>query len=124
MSDSETPPCDDQAQPWMLSLTIRDKTSLASAYMPYIKGGGLFIPTNRNYDLGDSVFILLTLMNDTQKFPITGKVAWVSPGNVQNSQVQGIGIQFSQDDEGKSVNIAILAIIGNMVASLKKTHTL
>jgi type IV pilus assembly protein PilZ len=121
---ADSTPGDDQARPWMLSLAIRDKSSLASAYMSHIKGGGLFIPTNRTYELGDSVFILLTLMDDSQKFPITGKVAWVSPGNIQNSRPQGIGIQFPQDDEGNSVKMAIMAIIGNMMDSLKKTHTL
>ena len=30
----------------ILSLTIRDKSSLYAAYMPFIKNGGLFIPTN------------------------------------------------------------------------------
>ena len=45
----------------ILSLTIRDKSSLYAAYMPFIKNGGLFIPTNKAYKLGDEVFMLLTL---------------------------------------------------------------
>ena len=31
----------------ILSLTIKDKSALYAAYMPFIKNGGLFIPTNK-----------------------------------------------------------------------------
>ena len=43
----------------ILSLTIKDKGALYAAYMPFIKNGGLFIPTNKPYKLGDEVFMLL-----------------------------------------------------------------
>lgn len=32
----------------ILSLTIKDKSVLYAAYMPFIRNGGLFIPTNKN----------------------------------------------------------------------------
>ena len=41
----------------ILSLTIRDKAVLYSAYMPFIKNGGLFVPTNKSYEIGDEVFL-------------------------------------------------------------------
>ncbi len=56
----------------ILSLAIKDKGALYSAYMPYVKGGGIFIPTPKRYSLGDEVFLLLTLMDD--------KTACRSPG--------------------------------------------
>ena len=60
------------ARPGMLSLSIKDKASLYAAYMPYIKNGGLFIPTTKKYDLGDEVFMLLTLMEDSERIPVAG----------------------------------------------------
>jgi len=48
----------------ILSLAIKDKGALYNAYMPFVKGGGLFVPTAKRYGLGDEVFILLTLMED------------------------------------------------------------
>ncbi len=33
----------------ILSLNIKDKSALYAAYMPYVKNGGLFIPTNKQY---------------------------------------------------------------------------
>ena len=46
----------------ILSLTIKDKSALYAAYMPFVRNGGLFIPTNKSYGLGDEVFMLLTLI--------------------------------------------------------------
>ena len=58
----------------ILSLTIKDKAALYAAYMPFIKNGGLFIPTNKTYSLGDEVFMLLTLMDDKERIPVAGKI--------------------------------------------------
>ena len=33
----------------VMSLAIRDKNMLISAYMPYLKNGGIFIPTDRSF---------------------------------------------------------------------------
>ena len=63
----------------ILSLTIKDKAVLYAAYMPFIQGGGLFIPTNKQYQLGDEVFMLLKLMDEPEKIPVAGKVVWVTP---------------------------------------------
>ena len=29
----------------ILSLAVKDKASLYNAYIPYVKGGGIFVPT-------------------------------------------------------------------------------
>ncbi len=84
----------------ILSLTIRDKSGLYASYMPFIKNGGLFIPTNKSYKLGDEVFILLTLADSKDKLPVAGKVAWITPKGSQGSKIAGIGVQFSDLDKG------------------------
>ena len=42
------------ARQGILSLTIKDKGALYAAYMPFVKNGGLFIPTNKAYQLQQS----------------------------------------------------------------------
>ena len=79
----------------ILSLTIKDKAVLYSAYMPFLQYGGLFVPTNKTYDIGDEVFMLLTLMDEPEKIPIAGKVVWVTPRGAQGNRTAGIGVQFS-----------------------------
>merc|ERR1711879_28675 len=82
----------------ILTLTIKDKSVLYAAYMPFIKEGGLFIPTNRPYQLGDEVLLLLKLMDDPEKIPVAGKVIWITPKGAQGNKAAGIGVQFTGDD--------------------------
>ncbi len=82
----------------ILSLTIKTKEELYQAYLPYISNGGLFIPTLRSYHLGEEVFMLLELMEEGDKIPVTGKVVWVTPKGAQGGRTPGIGIQLSPDD--------------------------
>jgi type IV pilus assembly protein PilZ len=55
------------AQPGILTLNIKDKSALYVSYMPFIKNGGLFIPTTRDSKLGDEVFLLPQDGGTTQK---------------------------------------------------------
>ena len=64
----------------VLSLTIKDKSALYAAYMPFLENGGLFIPTKKPFSLGDEVFMLLTLTDSKEKLPLAGKVIWISRG--------------------------------------------
>jgi type IV pilus assembly protein PilZ len=80
------------SRPGVLSLNIREKAALYAAYMPFLKGGGIFIPTSRVYQLGEEVFMLLSLMDDPQRIAVQGKVVWVTPEGVQGNRTQGIGV--------------------------------
>ena len=106
----------------ILSLTIKDKAVLYAAYMPFVINGGLFIPTSKNYKLGDEVFMLLSLMEESEKIPVAGKVVWVTPKGAQGNRAAGIGVQFSDQD-----NIAVTKIetyLAGMLNSDKPTHTM
>ncbi|MBA3582082.1 MAG: PilZ domain-containing protein [Gammaproteobacteria bacterium] len=107
----------------ILSLTIKDKGALYSAYMPFVKNGGLFIPTSKPYKLGDEVFMLLTLMDETDKLPVAGKIVWITPAGAQGNKTAGIGVQFGEQDNGQTRN----KIEGYLAGALKAdrpTHTM
>lgn len=106
----------------ILSLTIKDKAVLYAAYMPFIEYGGLFIPTNKSYQIGSEVFMLLKLMDDTEKIPVAGKVVWVTSARAQGTRVRGIGIQFN-DPEGVA-KTRIENILAGQLESEKSTHTM
>ena len=89
-------------KPGLLTLTIKDKSALYLAYMPFVKNGGLFIPTNSNYRLGDEVFMLLNLMGEDEKLPVAGRVIWMTPKGAQGKRTAGIGVQFSEQDRGNT----------------------
>ena len=112
------------ARPGVLSLNIREKAALYAAYMPFLRGGGIFIPTSRSYALGEEVFMLLSLMDDPNKIAVQGKVVWITPEGVQGNRTQGIGVQFTQDETGANAKSTIEKILGESLASTRTTHTM
>ena len=112
------------ARPGVLSLNIREKAALYAAYMPFLKGGGIFIPTSRQYQIGEDVFMLLSLMDDPNRIAVQGKVVWITPEGVQGNRTQGIGVQFTTDETGASARAQIEKVLGEMLASNRPTHTM
>lgn len=110
-------------RPTVLSLTIKDKSALYAAYMPFLKGGGLFIPSNKHYKLGEEVFMLLTLLEEKEKIPVAGQVVWLTPIGAQGNRAAGVGIQFSQKDSGVA-RTKIEALLGGALKSERPTHTM
>jgi len=110
------------ARSGILTLTIKDKAVLYAAYMPFIQNGGLFIPTGKNYHLGDEVFLLLNLMDEPEKIPVAGKVIWVTPKGAQGNRAAGIGVQFSAEDE-TAKNIIEKELAGAL-SSDRPTHSM
>lgn len=107
----------------ILSLTIRDKSALYASYMPYIKNGGLFIPTAKPYNIGDEVFLLLSLMDSKEKLPVAGRVVWITPVHAQGNKTSGIGVQFSELDKGATRN-KIETHLAGALSSDRATHTM
>lgn len=106
----------------ILSLAIKDKAVLYAAYMPFIRNGGLFIPTKKEYELGDEVFMLLNLMDEAEKIPVAGKVVWMTPKAAQSNRAAGIGVQFNDQDEVARSKIE--TYLAGALQSDRHTHTM
>ena len=106
----------------ILSLTIKDKAVLYAAYMPFLTHGGLFIPTSKIYRIGDEVFMLLSLMDETEKIPVAGKVVWVTPRRAQGNRAAGIGVQFNAQDDTAMRQIE--TYLAGALESDRPTHTM
>jgi type IV pilus assembly protein PilZ len=106
----------------ILSLTIKDKAVLYAAYMPFLDNGGIFVPTNKRYSIGDEVFMLLTLMDEPEKIPIAGRVVWITPAGAQGNRQAGVGVQFSEQDA--TANAKIELHLGGALNSERQTHTM
>ncbi len=111
------------ARPGVLSLTIKDKSALYAAYMPFVKGGGIFVPSSRPYKLGEEVFMLLTLMESKEKIPVAGHVIWITPAGAQGGRTAGIGIQFNEKDSGLA-RTKIETLLAGAINSDRPTHTM
>lgn len=123
IGDIPTPVGPAATRPAVLSLTIKEKAALHAAFMPFLKHGGIFVPTNRPYRLGDEVYLILTLMDDPAKIPIAGRVVWISPSG-SGSRQPGIGVHFPADESGASARRRIENLLGSTLKSSRPTHTL
>ena len=108
----------------ILPVAIKDEATLYQSYMPFLKGGGLFVPSGKRYNLGDELFLLINLMDDKERLPVTGTVVWITPQGAQGNRVAGIGVQFSESAEGEAARQRIEALLGAKLASEKSTFTL
>lgn len=112
------------ARPSVVQLAIKEKAALYAAYIPLFKEGGVFIPTTREYQLGADVYVLLTLPEDTQRYPVAGKVAWVTPARAAGNRTQGVGVRFPNDEKSRLLKLKIEEILGAHLASDRPTQTI
>lgn len=106
-----------------MQLAIKEKAALYAAYIPLFAEGGIFVPTQRDYRLGDDVYVLLTLPDDPQRYPVAGRVAWVTPERAPGNRTQGVGIQFPKDEKTAQLKAKIEQILGTALGSEKPTQT-
>lgn len=107
----------------ILNLAINDAEELYKCYMPFLKNGGLFIATRKPFSLDDDVFVLLELMDEPDKIPLTGKIVWVSPAGSAGHRRQGVGIQFPEESSAMLVSKIEVRLAG-LLGSDRPTYTL
>jgi type IV pilus assembly protein PilZ len=111
-------------RPSVIQLAIKEKAALYAAYIAAFTEGGIFIPSAKDYKLGDDVYVLITLPEDPQRYPIAGKVAWITPAKAAGSRTQGIGIRFPTDEKSKLLKIKIEQLLGAHLGSDRPTQTI
>ncbi len=99
----------------ILNIQYDDKESLYKAYMPFVKNGGLFIPTVKPFNINDELFVVLRVPEESEKIPVSSKVVWITPVGAQGNKTPGIGIQFRDDGLARSK-------IENILAGLLKSN--
>lgn len=119
-----TPATGVAGRPSVIQLVFREKGALYAAYIPAFTDGGLFVPTTREYVLGDDVYLLLSLPDDNQRYPVAGKVAWITPPNASGGRTQGVGVRFPADEKTRLLRLKIEEILGTNISSSKPTQTL
>jgi len=112
------------ARPSVMQLVFREKGALYAAYMPALTDGGLFVPTTRDYRLGEDIYLLLSLPDDPQRYPVAGKVAWITPANASGGRTQGVGVRFPADEKTRHLKLKIEELLGTAISSAKPTQTI
>jgi type IV pilus assembly protein PilZ len=111
-------------RPSVIQLVFREKGALYAAYIPLFGEGGLFVPTTRDYRLGDDIYLLLSLPEDPQRFPVAGKVAWITPANASGGRTQGVGVRFPNDEKTRLLKVKIEELLGTLLQGSKPTQTI
>lgn len=112
-----------EKRPSVISLSLKGKSALYAAWMPLLKGGGLFMPSNRAHQLGEDVLVVLQFLDEPMKLPISGKVAWINPDHASGNRPQGVGIQLPDNDVGRDLKKRIEGILAPVAKSDRVTHT-
>lgn len=107
------------------TVIINERRELYRCYMPFIKGGGLFIPFNEEINAskvqpGQKVFIVLSILDSKQKIPIHGKIVWISRGG----PMKGYGVALGESPVMKSLKETIETHIAEIAAKKENTYTL
>jgi len=110
-------------RPTVIQLAIKEKGALYAAYIPSFIDGGIFVPSEREYRLGDDVYLLITLPGDQQRYPVAGKVAWITPPRASGNRTQGIGVRFPKDEKSSELKLKIEQILGTSLISDRATQT-
>ena len=105
-------PIKEKVQRTLLNLKLRDDAALHSSYMPFIRGGAIFVPTKgTTHNFGDEVVVSMHLESTNKKLAIPGKVVWIAPESCERG-TQGLGIQFAGTTRAK-VKLIIETMLGN-----------
>lgn len=112
------------SRPAVIQLVFREKGALYAAYIPSLREGGVFVPTSRDYRLGEDIYLLLTLPDDPQRYPVAGKVVWLTPANASGGRTQGVGVCFPADEKSRVLRMRIEQVLGTAISSSKPTQTI
>lgn len=116
---------DPQVQrPGVFTLVIRSKAALYAAWIPLLKGGGIFLPSNKSHALGEEVLILLSMLDDPNKIPLQGHVAWINPPHAAGNRPQGIGVQLNDNEVARELRKKVEGLLAGALQSSRPTHTI
>ncbi|KZX57684.1 hypothetical protein A3709_18850 [Halioglobus sp. HI00S01] len=100
------------------SVKFENADQLAMSYMPFMDRGGLFLPLQNpgEYKLGDAVFLMVNLPDDTEDYAVAGTIVWITPKGAQNNRTPGIGVQFSDEPDDAMLNAKIEILVATNIS--------
>lgn len=106
----------------VIPLRFANLDQVFKSFMPFLKNGGLFIPTKKEYEMGQEVYLIIKLPEIEEKFQVKGIVSWITPANSTGHNKQGIGVEFA-DGIGIALRHRIEGLLGDRLNSENLTYT-
>ena len=107
----------------LIECEFREEQALYQAYMPYVKGGGIFIRTTKAYELGHSITLSVQLPNSTESHLVEGKIVWITPKGAVGNKPAGIGVQL-MGSNGQALSSKIEKMLTGKLNSRQDTDTI
>lgn len=107
----------------ILNCHIEDIATLYASYLSFVDNGALFVPTSRVQQLGDEVFIAVTLPDSSERLPMNGKVVWIN-NKAQGSRPAGFAVRISKDATGQKIKNEIERLLAGKIDSQHATYTM
>ena len=112
--------------PRMLNLRLEGKPVIYASYMSFIEYGGVFVPTNDTFKMGEEIMLMLELVGqaNTEKFLIPTKVCWINSNPSAAGRPKGIGLAFGTDEQSVKAKNAFEALLSGVLNNERPTYTL
>lgn len=107
----------------ILSCHITDIAMLYASYLSFVDNGALFVVSERIQQLGDEVFVAVTLPNSSERLPMNGKVVWLNR-KTQANRPAGFAVQIGKDVSGQKIKNEVERLLAGKLDSQQATYTM
>lgn len=107
----------------IITCTITDTQTLYQSYLPFVSGGGIFVPKTRNHTLDEDVFVAFTLPGSNDRFPLNGKVVRINH-KATTTKPAGFAIQFGSDPNSVRIRNEVERLLAGQLESANPTFTM
>ncbi|WP_198332019.1 PilZ domain-containing protein [Psychrobacter aquimaris] len=107
----------------ILTCHIENIEMLYASYLSFVSNGALFVSSNQAQQLGNEVFIAITLPNSSERLPMNGKVVWIN-SKTQGGRPAGFAVQIGTDIAGQRIKNEVERLLAGKIDGLQSTYTM
>ncbi|GAA8967759.1 PilZ domain-containing protein [Helicobacter pylori] len=110
----------------ILQLRLESKPVIYASYMSFLEYGGVFLPTDDKFDMGEEILLVLELvgLGKTEKIFIKTNVCWINANPSASGRPKGIGLAFGSDESGLKAKTIFENILSGLLHNERPTYTL
>ena len=110
----------------ILQLRLESKPVIYASYMSFLESGGVFLPTDDKFDMGEEILLVLELvgLGKTEKIFIKTNVCWINANPSASGRPKGIGLAFGSDESGLKAKTIFENILSGLLHNERPTYTL
>lgn len=110
----------------VLQLRLESKPVIYASYMSFLEYGGVFLPTDDKFDMGEEILLVLELvgLGKTEKIFIKTNVCWINANPSASGRPKGIGLAFGSDESGLKAKTIFENILSGLLHNERPTYTL